>query len=109
MVPNCTGKALEDCVLVRDAAACARMLEPNATCQRYGGGGSRPAYAPDAACKACPECADGQFGAAGDFWDGSTSTNDPIFSVWKSTTGLGPPHQTSELSISANNEVDLKI
>jgi hypothetical protein len=106
VVPNCTGKALEDCVLVRDDAACARMREPNATCQRYGGGGSRPAYAPDAACKACPECADGQFGAAGDFWDGSTSTNDPIFSVRIPTAGLGGPHQTSELSSSVKIDVD---
>ena len=42
-IPDCTGLALEDCVLERDEAACERMQEPNATCQRYGGGGHRNA------------------------------------------------------------------
>ena len=79
-VPNCTGLELEDCVLTRNETACAAMDAKGADCQRYGGGSGRPSYAPDAPCKRCgAACSDAQFGAAGDFWDGSTSPNDPVF------------------------------
>ena len=48
-------------------------------CQRYPGGDGH-AWDPAGPCAQCGDaCADGELGANGDFWDGCTSPNDPVF------------------------------
>ena len=95
VVVDCAGLPLEACVLARNASACDAMAAPTgARCQRYGGGGGRPDYEPDGACKRCgAACDDAQLGANGDFWDGSTSTNDPARGARgaRAARSLSPP------------------
>jgi len=77
--PPCSDDVpMEQCKCARNQTAC-DLADSTGNCQRYPGGDFRPDYRPDEKCEHCQECRDGTMGAAGDFWDGMTSPNDPIF------------------------------
>mmetsp|Transcript_138529 Transcript_138529/g.244731 ORF Transcript_138529/g.244731 Transcript_138529/m.244731 type:complete len:464 (+) Transcript_138529:72-1463(+) len=73
--PQC--KAGEACRCHRNETACAQA-SASGMCQRRPGGEHHP-WDPKGPCLTCPECIDGELGAAGDFWDAATSPNDPVF------------------------------
>ena len=80
--PACSagdGADARPCVCARNESACALAAAgAAAACQRYPGGDGHE-WAPEGPCSSCPQCADGELGANGDFWDGATSPNDPVF------------------------------
>lgn len=77
---NCTGLPVEDCRCSVNQTACSIANQTNATCQRDAGGDNKPDYALNAPCKQCFACRDDpRLGAAGDFWDGMSSPNEPVF------------------------------
>ena len=77
--PRCDDATpVEACVCAVDRAAC-EAADASGMCQRAGGLDGEVAWSPDAPCFHCgAACADGQLGASGDYWDGMTSTNDPV-------------------------------
>ncbi|KAJ8604485.1 hypothetical protein CTAYLR_000977 [Chrysophaeum taylorii] len=103
---NCTGLKLEDCVCEISHDACERADQPNATCQRFAGGDNGPGWLPTAPCKKCPECRrDSQMGAAGDFWDGLSSPNEPLF--WSHHPNVDRIFMSWQLLVSGNESTPL--
>ena len=68
----------------RNETRCAEV-DASEKCMRYPGGDGHPYVLDDGSLAPCQHCGDacesdgGHLGAAGDFWDGCTSPNDPIF------------------------------
>jgi len=102
----CQGRNLTECVCLINHQACQRMDIPNATCQRYPGGDERPDYHPNAPCKRCPACRqDPQMGAAGDFWDGLSSPNEPLF--FSHHANVDRSFMTWQLRVASNDSTAL--
>merc|ERR1711920_377792 len=77
--PRCEPETpMEECKCEVNQTAC-DLADSTGLCQRYPGGEFKDDYVPTEPCEHCPECREGTMGAAGDFWDGMTSPNDPIF------------------------------